>query len=157
MDLGCYCVNLFRFLLESEPIAARAAWKLDDKRGVDVTTVGILRFPKDIFASFLCSMLASGQNRYEVVGTEGHIEVPVAFAPGITGAYPDVKKIAKETIVKSSSEKNDIVVSAVDQYKLEVEHFSRCVREGKLLSPAENGYANMRAMDMVREGCLHSL
>ncbi len=155
MDLGCYCVDVSRLLLETEPTAARATWKFDNAHDVDVTNFGILKFADDMFASFMCSMLASASNRYEVVGTKGRIKVPVAFDVGVVGEWPDVSRIAENTIVRLSSEKEDIVVPAVDQYKLEVEHFSRCVHEGKVLPPAENGYANMLAMDMIRNACLH--
>lgn len=143
MDVGCYCINVSRFIFESEPITAKAMWKFDKGRGVDGTTVGLLGFPRDRYASFICSLLMQRANRYEVIGTEGSIEVPTAFVPGNADVV---------LRINSKSGTEEIVIPGDDQYRLEVEHFSKCILEGTPLTyPAENGLANMRAIDAVRK------
>lgn len=144
MDVGCYCINVSRLIFESEPVTAKTVWKYDQKRGVDVTTVALLEFSENRYASLTCSMLMQTANRYEVVGTKGSIEVPTAFMPP-----EDVDVLLK---ISNSSGTEEIVLPGVNQYRLEVEHFSKCVLGGTSLKyPAENGLANMRAIDVVRK------
>lgn len=143
MDIGCYCINVARFIFGAEPKSAKAIRRYDDKRGVDITTLGLLEFPENRFSSFTCSLLMPGANRYEVIGTKGSIEVSTAFVPG---------KANVVLTVRDGSGIEEIIIPGVDQYRLEVEHFSQCILEGTALrNPAENGLANMRAIDTVRE------
>lgn len=143
MDIGCYCINVARLIFGAEPQSAKAIRRYDDKRKVDITTLGLLEFPENRFASFTGSLLMSRANRYEVIGTKGSIEVPTAFVPG---------KADVVLTIRDGSGIQEIILPGVDQYGLEVEHFSRCILEGTALrNPAENGLANMRAIDMVKE------
>ena len=144
MHMGCYCVDASRFIFDSEPTSAKTMWRFDEERGVDVTTHALLEFPGDRHAFIACSLMLHRSNRYEVMGTEGSIELPASFRPGRADA------IIK---VKDGEGTEEIVVPGVDQYMLEVEHFSRCILEGTPLRyPAENGLANMKAIDRVRKG-----
>ena len=146
MDVGCYCINASRFIYGSEPIRAKALWDFNNERGVDQTTLGVLEFPKDQFASFICSMRMQRTNQYEIIGTEGSIEATTAFVPGTADTVVRIRD-------KSGTE--EIVVPGIDQYRLEVEHFSRAIIEETGLSyPAENGLANMRAIDLVSNSTL---
>lgn len=144
MDVGSYCINASRFIFESEPTAIKALWKYDNERGVDETTIALLEFPEEQYASIISSLFMQKTNKYEVIGTTGSIEVPKAFDPGTDDVILRIKD-------KSGTE--EIIVPGVDQYRLEVEHFSNCILEGNSLKkPAENGLYNMRAIDAVREG-----
>jgi len=148
MDVGCYCINASRLIFEAEPITAKGLGRYDGVRGVDVTTLALLEFPDNRFASFSCSMLLQRSNRYEVVGSEGSIEVPTAFVPGNTDVVLRVSDRSGST---------EVVVPGVDQYRLEVEHFSKCILDGTSLTyPAENGLATMRTIDAVRSSSLTS-
>lgn len=141
MDVGCYCINASGLIFKVEPITTKGLWRYDRVRGVDVTTLALLEFPENRYALFTCSMLMQRSNRYEVVSSEGSIEVPTAFVPGNTDVVLRVSD-------RSGTE--EMVVPGVDQYRLEVEHFSKCILEGTSLTyPAENGLANMRAIDAV--------
>jgi xylose dehydrogenase (NAD/NADP) len=142
MDIGCYCINLSRFLFNSEPTAAHALWHYDATRGVDIATLALLQFPANRFASFTCSMLQPRTQQYEVIGTEGTISVPTAFVPGDS---PLVQLRARDGLTERT-------IHSVDQYTLQIEHFSQCILKGKQLTyPAENGLANMKAIEMVRQ------
>jgi len=142
MDVGCYCINASRFIYGSEPIWAKALWNFNEERGVDQTTLGVLEFPRAQFASFVCGLRLQRVNQYEIIGTEGSIEATTAFVPGTADTVIRIRD-------KSGTE--EIVVPGIDQYRLEVEHFSRAVIEEVALSyPAENGLTNMRAIDLVR-------
>ncbi len=45
MDIGCYCINLSRFILGSEPRRVAALIKRDDNSGIDKLTSAIMDFP----------------------------------------------------------------------------------------------------------------
>jgi predicted dehydrogenase len=142
MDVGCYCINASRFIYGSEPIRAKALWNFNKEKGVDQTTLGVLEFPREQFASFVCGLRMQRANQYEIIGTEGSIEATTAFVPGT------VDTVIR---VKDESGTEAIIVPGIDQYRLEVEHFSRAIIEDTELSyPAENGLANMKAIDLVR-------
>lgn len=144
MDIGCYCVNASRLILGAEPTTSRGIWRYNEKRGVDETTLAILEFPRGQHASIICSMLMQRACKYEVIGTEGSIDLPNAFRP------------EREDIViriSNDSGTEEEVVPGIDQYMLEVEHFSKCILDDSPLKyPAENGLKNMRAIDLVRNG-----
>lgn len=144
MDIGCYCINASRFIFGSEPTSARTIWRFDEERGVDVTTLSSLEFPEHRYASITCSMLMQSANRYEVIGTEGSLELLAGFRP---------EKADAVLMVKDGEGTEVVVVPGVDQYRLEIEHFSKCVLDNTPLSyPAENGMANMKAIDLIRKG-----
>lgn len=142
MDIGCYCINIARFLFNAEPTSAQAFWHYDETRDVDISTLAILQFPGNRFTSFTCSMLQQRSQQYEVIGTEGTISVPTAFVPGRQA--PLVQLRTRDCMTER-------IIRSVDQYKLQIEHFSRCILDDtKLMYPAENGLANMEAIEMVR-------
>ena len=124
--------------------AVGAACSVDSVDAAGVTFREVATFS----ASFSCSMLLQRSNRYEVVGSAGSIEVPTAFVPGNTDVVLRVSDRSGAT---------EVVVPGVDQYRLEVEHFSKCILDGTSLTyPAENGLANMRTIDAVRSSSLTS-
>lgn len=143
MDIGCYCINLSRFLFNTEPISAQAFWHYDKTRDVDISALAILQFPANRFTSFTCSILQKRSQQYEVIGTEGTISVATAFVPG--SQAPLVQLRTRDGLTERT-------IRSCNQYKLQIEHFSQCILEGtKLTYPAENGLANMKAIEMVRK------
>jgi predicted dehydrogenase len=146
MDVGCYCINVSRLIYNSEPIKARAMAKYNSRYGVDASTFALLEFPEGRYASFTCSLLMNRANKYEVIGIEGSIEVPNAFVP-----LKD--EVPLDVIIKINDREGmeEIHFAAVDMYRLEVEHFMKCIHERKLYYPAENGLYNMKAIDLVKE------
>lgn len=142
MHLGCYCLDVSRLIFESKPVSAKAAWSFDQDKGVDVTTVGLLGFSGERYASITCSIMMFKVDQYKVIGTEGVIEVPAAFQPGHSNAVIKVTR---------SDRAEEITVPGANQYRLEVEHFSRCIlEESPLTFPAENGLDNMITIDMIK-------
>lgn len=81
-DIGCYPVSYARFVLGSEPTEVYCRQVIGET-GVDLTSVGELRFGGDVLCLFDCSFCASPRAAIEVVGTEGTIEVPRPYKPGL--------------------------------------------------------------------------
>lgn len=72
-DLGVYCVGISRLLLGEDPIEAQATATL--RHGVDASIAGALRFPSGALATFACSMEATFDCSYEIIGSAGRVRV----------------------------------------------------------------------------------
>jgi predicted dehydrogenase len=141
MDVGCYCVNVSRTLTGAEPVEvqAYANW---GETGVDEQMAGALRFPGGLLAQFDCALTLDHRQSYQVVGTDGRLEVPTAFSPG-TG---DV------TIYEHQGERGSKphTVRGADEYQLMAEHFADCVLNRKPVRyPPKEAAANMRTIEAL--------
>src|SRR5688500_14640615 len=136
MDVGCYAVNAARFIFGAEPVEVSAQQRVDPQFGVDTAFAGVLRFPGDRLAVIDGSFDVSGTQRYEVAGPKGVLAVERAYLPG-----PGPTQI----VVAAGGRREVVEVPGADQYALEADIFARSVREGRLLSPAEDGVAQARS------------
>jgi len=140
-DVGCYGLDAARFFTGEEPIRFRSSARWSDF-GVDLGLAAALEFPGGVLASIDCAFDQPDRCFLELVGSEGVLEVPDAFVPS-----PNKAAIA---ILKSGEEPPQTLKFAVaDQYAAMVDVFGRSVAVGRLLEPAENGLANMAALDTV--------
>jgi len=141
MDVGCYCVNVSRTIVGSEPLEAQAfaTWT---ERGVDEQMAGTLRFENGVTAQFDCALSMERRECLHAAGTDGHLEVASAFLPG-TGDVTIEEHHGRR-------ESGSHLVAGADEYQLMVEHFSDCVREGKPARyPLSESAANMRAIEAL--------
>ncbi len=157
LDVGCYCVNLCRFIVGEEPDTVTGQVIIGKMTGADEAFVGTLHFPSGVLAHFDCGMRGTWRQQYTLIGPAGSITVPSAFRP-----IED-----KETIIQVRKETGEFwqtidmpeIVSApaVNQYRLMVEDFGDAVREGRTITydPADS-VKNMRVLDALiraaREG-----
>lgn len=141
-DIGCYGLNTARLFAGSEPLAAQAFARLGPT-GVDLGLTATLRFPDDILAILDCSFEQPFRCAYELVGTTGSIEVPLAY-------LPPSKPVAR-LIAADGSIKNELSFDLRDQYTAMVDAFAQAVAEGgSFPEPAENGLAQMVGLDAIR-------
>ena len=160
-DTGCYCINAARFYFDAEPMHASAIVETADS-GVDERVVGTLLFPKGRVAQFECSYrLEPGVyiQSYELFGKRGHIHVPMGYAQVETYREGTVigstYTVGDNAAIKPQTE--TIQCSPVHQWQLGLEYFADRILNGEPIGPpAENGLANVRAIDAVfqsaREG-----
>lgn len=149
-DIGVYCINAARTLMQDEPVEVSAMLaRTADKRfdEVEETAAVILRFPRGRLASFLVSFGADTASRFEFVGTKGR----VILEPAYEYSEPLCQRI---TIDGKPEEKT---FPHTDQFGGEIEAFSECILQGK--SPeasAEEGAADLMVIDAIfasaREG-----
>ena len=146
MDVGCYCVNISRTIAGQEPIGvqAYANW---GSTGVDDQMIGNLRFGNGLLAQFDCALTLSRREFYQLIGTEGVIDVPVAFLPGED----------KTTIgLQQGRNERSLEISGVDEYRLMVEHFASCVlKDAPLRYPPAEAAANMRTIEALYRSARH--
>ncbi len=117
-DVGCYNLNLLRFMAGSEPQSIKAAGQIHEDLEVDVESTVILDFPNQIKGISHCSFDERFSNAYTLYGTEGKITLPKAF-----NAAGQVEVII-ETDQKTVSETFEIT----DNYQLELEYFYECTQ-----------------------------
>ena len=141
MDVGCYCVNVSRTLAGTEPVEvqAYAHWA---ETGVDEQLVGTLRFADGLLAQFDCALSLERREMYQVVGTDGHLDVPKAFLPGT----------ADTTVIQRHGRRTETVhtILGVDEYQLMVEHFADCVlHQMPVRYPPSEAANNMRVIEAL--------
>lgn len=147
LDTGFYPVTVSRFCFEAEPTAVTARATRDPDTGVDVLTSGVLEFPRG-HATFSCCMEITPMQRALLLGTRGHLDVPVAWNPA--GDQP------ASVIVETSSSLEQpnaerVTVPAADQYARLVEAFVRAAAAGDRTGPVplEDSLKNMAVLDAL--------
>lgn len=118
MDVGCFCVNIFRTFAAEEPIEVQA-WARWHASGVDETIAGALRFPSGVTAQFDCSLSMVRRETFLAAGTDGSLELPRAFLPGTASTQIVLRR--------GYSDVEQRTIAGVDEYRLMVEHFADCV------------------------------
>lgn len=142
MDVGCYCINVMRFLTGEEPLAGEAFAQFGAESDVDETITGILRFPSGAVGHLDASLRTSFANTYEIRGSSGRIFVPHAFV-----ARPNM---TTQIHYWHGDEHEIIDVPPVDQYQLMVEDFADALLNNRPPRYApEDAVANMRVIDML--------
>lgn len=141
MDVGCYCVNFSRLIAGTEPIRVNA---LQVGEEVDETLMGLLEFPGGILAQFETSIVSAERHGATICGTDGTIELPSPWVPGVQET---------QILVRRWGEADEVIaISAADTYGMEIEDFARAVVTGELPRwPVEDAVANMAAIDAIFE------
>lgn len=142
-DLGCYGINIARTFAGAEPTEINARAKYFSP-GVDSTLSMLLRFPHDVTALLDCSFECPARNRFEIVGTQGSLQFP-------EGVLPSSESIVLHTTTAGTE---TIRFGPADQYAEMINCFCRSVAAGKLEAPAEDGVANMRVLQAVRDAAM---
>lgn len=141
MDMGCYCLNVLRFLTGDEPEVISAEARLSSPR-VDRYMHAKLRFPGDRTAAFTAALFAFTRPRLRarVVGSEGEMRVTNPIAP----QWFHRLTIRNQAGVTHETEPGR------PSYTHQLEAFVRLVRDGVAVpSDARDGVLNMRAIDAV--------
>lgn len=147
MDIGCYCINLSRFLLNMEPDRVMANLNYDSEFGTDIQGNCILDFG-DISAGFVCGTQQQDGQFVRIDGTKGRISIDKPFTP----AEDYISVIQLET----SENVEEIEITPADQYKLQVEEFAKSIIED---TPEpfslEDALNNMKVIDALFESDKH--
>jgi len=143
MDMGCYTINIMRFLAGSEPEVVGASAKLSSPK-VDRAMQADFKFADGSTGRIHCSLCSSALFHLDarVKGTEGELRVLNPVAPH----YFHRMSVRRSGGVER--EKVPGEPTYVGQLRAFVEH----VRGGKPMpSDAADGCANMRVIDSVYE------
>ncbi|HEY6475787.1 MAG TPA: Gfo/Idh/MocA family oxidoreductase [Polyangia bacterium] len=148
-DTGFYPVTMSRFCFEAEPVAVLARAALSGPDGVDVLSSAVLEFPRGQ-ATLTCGMELLSMQRALLLGTKGHLDVPVAWTP----AADRPSELTLETspvLERPNSERRTF--EAVDQYALLVAAFARAAtgsgRPGPGPVPLEDSVKNVAVLEAL--------
>jgi predicted dehydrogenase len=141
MDVGCYAINLLRWLVGAEPQVVGARARLI-RPEVDRTMTADFRFASGCTARMICSLLSSRLLRMRAVvhGTAGELRVQFPFLPHIFHAIT----------VRSPAGGRRERIEGFSTYRYQLRAFVDAVRDGApALTSAADAIANMRVIDAV--------
>jgi predicted dehydrogenase len=154
LDVGCYTTSMSHLIAATArgtdvlPALDVNGAAVFGPSGVDNTSAATLTFDGGVLARVACSIQANLESTVRIVGSEGRIEVPTPWLPGLIGGSP---RIVLERWGDAAEE------IAIDEdrgvYTVEVDAVSRAVREGVRSSPAmrwEESLAHMLTLDRWR-------
>jgi predicted dehydrogenase len=141
-DVGAYCVNVARWMFGRPPVAVTGISQ-PSPEGVDEDFLGVLDFGSGQSAQFVSSLSQPYRHHVQLLGTEGTITVPQAFVLRSDDVAIEVTDADGET--------RSVTVGGDDEYRLEVEDFSRCVLDGRQpeVVSHEDTLWNMRTIDAL--------
>lgn len=141
MDVGCYCINLSRFLFEEEPTNVKAIVDIDPNFNVDRMTTGLLEFEQGS-ASFMCSTQAHFQQEAVITGTKGLIKLNIPFNAA--------NEISRKMSVTIEGKTETTFFETCNQYTLQGDAFSKSILENTPVpTPIEDAIANMKVLDQI--------
>ncbi len=147
MDVGCYTINFCRAVYGHPPLAVAARVSTDKPGGVDMAANAVLDFGDGRFGLIDCSFELPTRLSAEIIGEAGTITIPVPFTSWNSEATVFVVKNGQMT---------EQHFPAVDQYRLEVEHFASCIRSGQ--APAfrlSETLENMATIEAIYQAAGH--
>ncbi|HYN85729.1 MAG TPA: Gfo/Idh/MocA family oxidoreductase [Pyrinomonadaceae bacterium] len=142
MDIGCYPINLSRFVYGAEPRRVLGHVERDPEWGTDRLVSAVLDFDAG-HATFTCSTQLAPYQRVQIFGTAGRVEVEVPFnAPN--------DRPTRVLVAGEGGRAEWREFETCDQYAIQGDHFSRAVRgEVEQAVPLEDALANMAVIDAV--------
>jgi predicted dehydrogenase len=146
MDIGCYPINLSRFIYGEEPERVLGMIERDPEMKIDRLTSAILDFPSGQ-CSFTCGTQLVPYQRMQLFGSKGRIDVEIPFnAPSDRPSRIFV------------DDGSDLLGGGIhttefdpcDQYTIQGDLFSRAVRQGgEVPVPLDDSVRNMAVIEAV--------
>lgn len=146
-DIGIYCINAVRMNFAAEPtrVWATSSTSSDPRfREVEETVVGVLEFPDDRVATFICSFGAADRGAFEVIGRKGSIR--------LDPAYEHAEGLSYELAVGDKKRRKHFAKS--DQFGPELIYFSDCILKGT--EPEPSGREGLVDVEII-EALLRSI
>jgi predicted dehydrogenase len=138
MDIGCYPINVARWLFGEEPSDVVGSVRFDPAFGTDVLSSAVLDFGGR-HATFTCSTQVEDDQRVHIVGTDGRLLVEIIRAAG--GEPP----VAPGLEV--------ITIPAADPYTVEADAFAAAVRDGVPVPiPPEDAIGTLSVIERILAG-----
>jgi predicted dehydrogenase len=148
MDIGCYPIQISRFLVGREPARVTGVMEYDAEFRVDRLASAILDFGS-VHSVFTCSTQMVPYQKVQILGTKGCIEIEIPF-----NAPPDrpcrIRIDSGRDVFESGVRIEEFAVC--DQYTIQGDQFSMAIRkEGAVPTPLEDSLCNMAVIDAVAD------
>jgi predicted dehydrogenase len=145
-DIGCYCINLSRFLYGSEPVVESATIQ-SDETGTDVVTSAIMSFDPGT-ATFTCSTRLEDDQRVHIYGSKGRISIEIPF--NIPPDQPARISISQGGNLPNDPSIETEVFEPTDPYTSQADAFANLVLgRSEPAIPLGDGVRNMTVIDSV--------
>jgi predicted dehydrogenase len=143
-DLGVYCLNTCRWLVQEDPIAASGAvsWVRDRRRYKEVEE-GIafrLDFRSGLVLQGTAAYSAAFSSFIHVHGEQGWAELAPAFA------FEEERRLSGKIAGRWFAK----TFKPIDEFALELDYFATCIREGRKPEPdGEQGLRDIIIIDAI--------
>lgn len=145
-DIGCYPIVTSRFIFGDEPVRVLGLLERDPGFHTDRLCAATLHFPNGQ-AQFICSTQLVPQQRVQILGTTGRIDLDIPFTPSEEDTSRVLVDDGRHRGFASSEE---FVFRNVNQYTCQGDHFARVVRgEATLEFHLEDAVNNMSVIDGI--------
>jgi predicted dehydrogenase len=146
MDIGCYPVNLSRFIFGEEPRRVCASMEIDPDFGTDRLTSAILEYGSGQVV-FSCSTQENYFQTMIFVGTKGRLTVEIPFNAPNDRPCRILIDDGRDLFGGGATVET---IPTCDQYTVQGDTFSRAIREGgEVPVPLEDAINNMRVIDAI--------
>jgi predicted dehydrogenase len=146
MDVGCYPINISRFIFGEEPTRVSGLIERDPEFQIDRLTSAMLDFPSGQ-SVFTCSMQETYFQRMIFVGTKGRLEVEIPFNGPNDRPLRLIVDDGRDLFGTGATIET---IPTCDQYTVQGDAFSRAIREGgEVPVPLEDALRNMAVIDAV--------
>jgi D-xylose 1-dehydrogenase (NADP+, D-xylono-1,5-lactone-forming) len=143
-DVGCYPINLARYIMGSEPHQV-SAWQYVDTFGVDTIFVGQMEFDGKTFAQFDCGFILPFRTGMEIIGRQGKIYLPAPFNPGIN----------EKIYITHGDEMETIIIKGDQLYLGEMEDMADAILLGKPTRISiQDSRGNVRVIQSLYESAM---
>ncbi|GAB4464519.1 MAG: Gfo/Idh/MocA family oxidoreductase [Anaerolineales bacterium] len=119
-DVGCYPISYARTVIGGEPLEV-FGWQVTGATGIDETFVGQMRFGNGVIAQFDSSFVIPFHAFMEIVGSEGTLNIPHPFKPGI----------AEKIYLTRGERIETITIKGAELYSGEVEDMADAILLGR--------------------------
>ncbi len=145
-DIGCYPIVTSRFIFGEEPVRALGLLERDPDFQTDRLCSAILHFPGGQ-AQFICSTQLVPQQRMQILGTTGRIDLDIPFTP----LQDETSRVLLDDgRHRGFAGSEEFVFKNINQYTLQGDHFARVVRGDATLDfPLEDAVRNMAVVDAI--------
>jgi predicted dehydrogenase len=150
LDIGCYPINVARWMFGEEPSNVVGAVRYDPTFGTDVLSSAVLDFGGR-HATFTCSTQVEDDQRVHLIGTQGRllVEIPFNIPPDrptrIIHAAGGNPPVAPDIEV--------ITIPEADPYAVQADAFAAAIRDGAPVPiPPEDAIGNLRVIERILDG-----
>ena len=147
MDIGCYPINVARWLFADEPSDVVGSVRFDPVFGTDVLSSAMLDFGGR-HATFTCSTQVEDDQRVHIVGTEGRllVEIPFNIPPDLPTRI--IRAAGGDPPVAPDVEV--ITIPPADPYAVQADAFAAAVRDGVPVPiPPEDAIGTLAVIERI--------
>jgi predicted dehydrogenase len=148
MDIGCYPINVARWMFGAEPTGVVGVVRVDPAFGTDVLSSAVLDFDGRQ-ATFTCSTQIEDDQRVDLIGTEGRLLVEIPFNIPPDRPTRIVRAAGGDPPVAPHIEV--ITVAAADPYAVQADAFAAAIRDGAPVPiDPQDAIGNLAVIERIR-------